>query len=345
MEILWQRKGVKWNARGKCFKQAVNDVEQKAGLPRHLMAKQRMARCKELACEFLEGLQDDELMMLCADSGTKFRKVQEQGEVLHALSDELVRADQKAERCRLQELMDQAVTRWDILREHDLFSDRGEWQNKFIQREDYYSKVSGSLACFYACPFCGHYFSSKVWNKVGPYWYCWLNWDKWCELADPDDVKKVQEAWGTDLAIWPAVGCQKRYRPWKFGNWMAVECRTSEEEWKNFRADLIPEVLDDAIKKWQVEWNTAMAALPPSDIYDLIPRMYPKVNPVPLAVFDQFPGLGLFDIRQWNVEDQPILTRAGWLKLALKVAANDLENLQTVFNIATEELRLEGESF
>jgi hypothetical protein len=126
---------------------------------------------------------------------------------------------------------------------------------------------------------------------------------------------------------------------------MVVEHRASKKEWKNFRADLIPEVLDDAIKKRQVEWNTAMAALPPSDIYDLIPRMYPKVNPAPLAMFDQFPGLGLFDIRQWNVEDQPILTRAGWLKLALKVAANDLENLQTVFNIATEELRLEGESF
>lgn len=77
-------------------------------------------------------------------------------------------------------------------------------------------------------------------------------------------VKKEQEAW-TDLATWPVVGCQRRYQPWKFGQGMGIEYRTIEQEWKAFRADFIPEVLHDALKKRRVD--CAMAALPLADIY------------------------------------------------------------------------------
>jgi hypothetical protein len=70
----------------------------------------------------------------------------------------------------------------------------------------------------------------------------------------------------------------------------------------------------------------------------VIPRTYPKANPVALAGFDAFPGVGHFDLDLWRKENQPVLTTVGWLKMAMKVAENDLENLLDVFNVAREEL-------
>jgi hypothetical protein len=167
-----------------------------------------------------------------------------------------------------------------------------------------------------------------------------MNFTKWCELADPEDVKKLQKEWGKDPATWPELGCGKQYQPWALGQGLIIEYFSrSSGEWKSFRADLIPEVLDDAIKKKQVDFNASMNALTPQDVYDLISRTYPRANPVAMAGFDHFPGLGFFYLKKWEAEDQPVLTTTGWLKLALKVAENDLEHLADVFNLARDELR------
>lgn len=123
-------------------------------------------------------------MMMFSDSWTKFQQTQAQREVLDKLTDELERADSEAERQRLREIVDQAAMMWDILCNYVLFSDHGEWQDKFIWAEDYDDKVPGSLARFYACPHSGHYYFNKIWKTVGLCWYCWLNFDKCCELAD-----------------------------------------------------------------------------------------------------------------------------------------------------------------
>ena len=96
-----------------------------------------------------------------------------------------------------------------------------------------------------------------------------------------------------------------------------------------------PEVLDEAIKKKQVEFKASIRALTPEDVYDLIPRTYPKANPVAMAGFDHFPGMGRFSFKQWEEEKQPALTTTGWLKLAFRAAENNLENLVDVFNDAS----------
>jgi hypothetical protein len=222
------------------------------------------------------------------------------------------------------------------MHEYEVFAGMPD-QHRFIKAQDYDDRVGDCLSRFYACPRCGSYFASKLWEKRAGKWYCQLSWDKWCELADPADVRKVQQAWGDDPSQWPVIGCTTVYAPWKFGQGMVIEYKASEGEWKAFRADLIPEVLDDAIKKRQVEFNTALSCLTPDDVYDLIPRTFPKVSPVALAGFEQFPGLGKFDLEKWVKEDQPVLTTTGWLKLALKVAQG-AQDLTEVFETAKSEL-------
>ena len=265
--------------------------------------------------------------------------------MLDQLTVELEKADGEEERNRLHTLLQEAEKRWDTLHEYDVFSEHGQRQWKFIRAQDYDDRISESLSRFFSCLHCGYYFFSKFWTKRGRPWYCELNWHKWCELADPEDVKMVQEVWGDDPTTWERVGCGKMYQPWAWGQGMVIEYRAqSSGEWMAFRADLIPEILDDAIKKRQVEFNHSMKTLTPEAVYDLIPRTYPKANPVELAGFENFPGVGHFDLKRWAEENQPVWTTVGWLKLAIQVAENDLENLLDVFEVARTELRKAGVS-
>jgi len=91
-----------------------------------------------------------------------------------------------------------------------------------------------------------------------------------------------------------------------------------------------------------VEFNKAAACLTPEDVYNMIPRIYPKANPVKLADFEAFPGLGRFDYEQWMKDDQPVLTTAGWCQLAMKIASNDLGSLTDVFTTAEQYLVKKG---
>jgi hypothetical protein len=169
-----------------------------------------------------------------------------------------------------------------------------------------------------------------------------LDFAKWCRDADPADVDKLTAAWGKDPSNWPVVGCTKRFQPFAKGHAMVVEFKTSGDEWKAFRADIIPEIVDAAVKKHQVAFNKAAKCLKPEEVYDLIPRTYPKANPVALAGFDEFPGLGKFDYKVWEQENQSVLDTVGWLKLVLLVANNNLVDLEEVFSTADKQLKSRG---
>ena len=340
IDIRRKSKGDEWGARGKFYKEAVHEVDQEKDLSKEERAKKKTARCKELAEDFLVVLKQGGLMEIFGEAGQKIREMQQQWALLEQLTDEWEKAGYEEDRTRLHKLLREAEKKWDDLHEYELFADRGEQQYKFIRAQDYDDRLTDHLSRFYACPQCGHYFFSKFWVKRFSRWYCEMNFTKWCELADPEDVKKLQKEWGNDPATWPRLGCGKQYQPWALGQGLVIEYFSpSSGEWKSFRADLIPEVLDDAIKKKQVEFNASMKSLTPEEVYDLIPRTYPRANPVAMAGFDHFPGLGYFDLKKWAQENQPVLTTTGWLKLALKVAENDLEHLIDVFNVARDELR------
>ena len=89
-------------------------------------------------------------------------------------------------------------------------------------------------------------------------------------------------------------------------------------------------------------FNKAANCLTPEDVYDLIPRTYPKVNPVALAGFDVFLGLGRFDLRRWAEDNGPVLTTEGWLKLVVLIALKNHADLQDVLGTANEQLKQLG---
>ena len=47
-----------------------------------------------------------------------------------------------------------------------------------------------------------------------------------------------------------------------------------------------------------------------------------------------FPGVSRYPIDEWEQNNSPMITVAGWCKLAMKIASKDLDNLQDVFDIA-----------
>ena len=83
----------------------------------------------------------------------------------------------------------------------------------------------------------------------------------------------------------------------------------------------------------------------PDDVYDMIPRTYPKANPVPLAGFDAFPGLGRFDFKRWEQDNEPVMATEGWCRLAMKIASKDTANLQGIYTTAQDYLRSRGISY
>ena len=87
-----------------------------------------------------------------------------------------------------------------------------------------------------------------------------------------------------------------------------------------------------------MELNAAMNVLSPGDLYDLMPRTYPKENPVDMVGFKQFPGMVFLDVEMWEWEDQPTMTILGWLKYALKVAEN--KPIVPELTVASRALRL-----
>ena len=74
-EIRRQYRGDQWGARGKFYQQAVREVELEKGLSKEEKAKRKTAKCKELAEDFILVLQNDGLMMLFSEAGTKIRQM------------------------------------------------------------------------------------------------------------------------------------------------------------------------------------------------------------------------------------------------------------------------------
>jgi len=331
---------MEWAARGTFYKQACQEVDAR-GLSKTEAMKMKTERCKKLAAEFLSLLQQDNMMAVFAEAGNRMKEAMKQWRIIDTMATQLEEADSAAAAEMLLEKLKAAEEKWDQLHGYETFEDKGGLQYRYIKAQDYDDRITENISRFYACPHCGTYFFRKFWRKRLHRWYCEMDFAKWCQLADAEDVDRLKTAWGEDTSKWPVVGCGKLYKPWADGAGMVVEYKGGEG-WKAFRADLIPEILDDCIKKKQVEFNRAGQCLTPEDVYDLIPRTYPKANPVPLADFEAFPGLGQFDFLQWVKDNEPMLTTEGWCKLAMTIASQDLANLADIFKSAEMELQKRG---
>ena len=86
----------------------------------------------------------------------------------------------------------------------------------------------------------------------------------------------------------------------------------------------------DLVKKCQVVFNEAVQCRMLDEVYDLIPRTHLKGNPVALAGFKVFPGMGKLD---WGQRGQLVCETNSWLQFlrfaATKLDARPLRVIQT----------------
>ncbi len=93
-----------------------------------------------------------------------------------------------------------------------------------------------------ACTTCGLYMAGKFWKKSGRKWKCGIDGDEW------------EKHTGASRALVENLGCGAAYRPWACGEGMVLEFKMKGQWWAVL-ADLMPEILDDEIKKVQASWH------------------------------------------------------------------------------------------
>ena len=209
---------------------------------------------------------------------------------------------------------------------------------------------------------CGRYMPSYYWyqpNKDRERYYCEVQWDV-VVTVDPFIKKLIDKVYNNPPKeqlkhIIPPCGCGAKYVPWARGESQVVEVcisgrkphNPSAEKWILFMADRLPAELDNEIKKVQSTGDhfiKAWAQLSDEEILSSIRKVYPResnqIDPV------RFPGVGRFPVDQWKKDGQPCLDAAGWYSLCMKLAMNDLTNLQGVFDLGKTytERQIEAES-
>ena len=183
---------------------------------------------------------------------------------------------------------------------------------------------------------CGIFMPSGYWWQDGNKWkyYCKLNWprlkemnpkayDKWEEKFGP----LTMDQWG--YWSWPSPCCGAKFIPWARGASKVLEfyCPKSHKWW-TLVAERLPQVLDDEIKKKLNEWHEICGHVTAEDIMKHIPEVWPKTH-----VLDEFPGVGKFDILDWQRKGEPTLTCAGWIALVECIARTDVVNWEHIITL------------
>ncbi len=142
---------------------------------------------------------------------------------------------------------------------------------QFLASEGEGADSSTKIVLFYVCRAhngeCGMYYAGKLWKKVKTHkWQCGL------------DMTEFQKIPGVgDLTGFRDPGCGATYRPWARGEGMVLEFEMSDGNWGAILCDLLPEILDDEIKKVQSAWYAAYQKVDWSALYEEIPIVCPKV--------------------------------------------------------------------
>lgn len=134
-----------------------------------------------------------------------------------------------------------------------------------VPRLDYEDRLTedGAVRRFYLCRakcggyggHCGYYYASKLWTKQGKYWYCKADWQRAFKEGG-QGFEAMVAAYGPNAAQWPSIGCGAKFAPWRRGESIVLEWRTSAagggaETYDAMLADLLPEMLDIEVKRDQ----------------------------------------------------------------------------------------------
>ena len=98
--------------------------------------------------------------------------------------------------------------------------------------------------------------------------------------------------------------------------------------WRAFPADQPPPILANEINKKPREFLAAAKPLSPEDLHDILPTSFSQARVLHPTLF---PGIAQC---LWVEDSRPCITREVWTKLCLRIADNDRENLENLFNAA-----------
>ena len=54
---------------------------------------------------------------------------------------------------------------------------------------------------------------------------------------------------------------------------------------------------------------------------------------------DIFPGIAKYPVARWEAEGQPCISSTSWIKICMKIAMEDMDNLQAVFDVGAKLLK------
>ncbi len=111
---------------------------------------------------------------------------------------------------------------------------------------------------------------------------------------------------------------------------MVAELKMDDGHWEAFMADRLPTELDDEIKKSRAAFVNASKLMDPEEVKSLMPISFPMTHVLP---GQEYMAIARYPIDEWMASGQPILST---IKLCLKIAEKDLENLQSVFDTAVK---------
>ena len=136
-----------------------------------------------------------------------------------------------------------------------------------------------------------------------------------------------------DKSKWPPIGCGSKFVPWKRGPSMVAELLMDDGKWASFLCERPPNKLLDAIFEKRLAFYEAAGRLQPEHFFQMIPITFPMTN---VLDKDLYPGVGYFDVDAAMAMQRPYFSGLSWVTLCRKIAAEDMGNLESIFDLCTK---------
>ncbi|CAE7210813.1 unnamed protein product [Symbiodinium sp. CCMP2592] len=307
-EARWQAQSANAGLRVAAYQEAIKAV-QRMNLP---STQRKRQKALVFASRLAKAIQDGKLW-------EAFSRANQRMKAAVAIHEKIQEMEKALEKLRPGDEEEEAY-------DYQVFKDHPE-QDRMVKAMDYDDRMEvnedgeWSMALFYMCrakcgdgKTCGLYRAGKLWDKQGSRWYCRQHKPNW-------------EKYYPDIPFPAELGCGARFVPWKRGESMVLEFPGPENSTLAMMADLMPEILDDEVKKNKTAWYEGLNNMSPQQLYDLVPVIVPKVYAI-----EGCPQIGRFPVDEHINKKEPKLTTAGWWRLARYISEKD-GNLNTILDL------------